>query len=59
MTNPTKRGAIGVKLHKIRAILTIFFQIVDAICKILQNLMTLPENFDQESKNRQSLGVKL
>ena len=36
-----------------------FFQILAAICKFFQKLMILPENFDQKSKNRRSLGVKL
>ena len=47
---PEKEGSLGVKLHKIRAILTIFFfQIFAAICKSFQNLMISLYNTDQKT----------
>ena len=42
---------MGVKLRKIHEILTHFLEIFAAICKIFQNLMILPQNFDPKKKN--------
>ena len=45
-----KGGSLGVKLHKIWAILTIFKEIFAAICKIFQNLMISLKNFGSKQQ---------
>ena len=55
-----KKGSLDLKLHKVWAILTVFFlQSFIFICNFFQNLIISPENFDWKSKHRGLSGVKL
>ena len=52
-------GFIGCKIAQNLGNFDIFKEIFAVVCDFFLNLMILLENFDQNSKNRGSLGVKL
>ena len=55
-----KGGSLGVKMHKIWAILTHFFlTFLLQFANFFQNWMILTGKFDRKSKYRGSLGVRL